>query len=71
MKDVWSEQDPRELIGKRRRIIIFTQDKAFTGFVETKNSWSIWLDSEFHKGFISADDSWPTRWMWTWAPETK
>jgi hypothetical protein len=72
MNEVWLTTDPRYSINKRADIVILRPDlegrlEASIGYVDTKDSWSIWTSFE-NRSFISADDKWQDGWFWTWAP---
>lgn len=66
----WSSEDPRYTTDKYRRVVIHIGGDAITGIVETKYGWSINTSHEYKRyQFISADDDWPSHWLWIDAPE--
>jgi len=70
---VWRSTDPREIIHKRHKIIIYTGTEAHVGTVESKHSYCIWILNKLsvgQGGFVGANDEWPAGWQWTWAPLT-
>lgn len=74
---IWRNTDPRYSINKRADIVIIRpsikgngQLEAGMGYVDTKDSWSIWTPFENHN-YISADDNWDTDWTWAWVPKRK
>ena len=66
----WIFEDPRYTIYKRCNIIILRPSgpagiwTAGTGFVETKNGWSITTSFTDHRLI----DDWDKSWCWTRAP---
>lgn len=68
----WSNQDPREIINKRAKIIVFNllDNEVFIGDVETKHAYCIFFRGRLldQNTFVSADDDWPQEWRWTFTP---
>lgn len=70
----WSNEDPRQYIGKYARIVIIRPVlggwRSFTAMVDVKNSYSISFD-DFTPGERSCffeDDKWDADWCWAFMP---
>jgi hypothetical protein len=67
---MWNTQDPRELIGKRARIVIVMGDGVAFADVEIKHGYSVSIDRTEPdvRRFVGADEPWPG-WFWAPAPQ--
>lgn len=71
---MWNKQDPREVLIDYDYIVdIVIVDlatkKIFYGEVYIiDSSWSVFVDNNKDKEYISADDEWPGSWIWTKFP---
>jgi len=67
----WTNQDPRELIGKRANIVVWApQGEVFRAEVETHQGWCVFLRNrgKDQRSLVSESDSWPPEWKWIQGP---
>ena len=78
----WSNQDLRELVNKRAKIVILkpsygwnniVKPEQFIAEVETKHSWSVHIQTIYidQKSLIDIDDDWPQEWQWIFIPSER